>query len=112
MGPSIFLKLRNTLKHNGFLKSSRYVKITKQVATFFLVITQGHTHRDVSDKIQRSTETINQYYHITSKALCRLEKTIIRPAAMQMPHLYIMKDSRYYLWFGINVIRTNKVFSC
>jgi hypothetical protein len=50
MGLSTFLKFYNTLKENGFLKSSRYVKITEQVATFLLVVTQGHSHRDVSDR--------------------------------------------------------------
>ena len=77
MGPSTFLKLYNTLKHNEFLKSNRYIKITEKIATFLLVVTQGHTHRDVSDKIQRSIETVNKYCHTTSKALCRLRKTII-----------------------------------
>jgi hypothetical protein len=77
MGPSTYLKLCNTLKYNGLLKSSRYVKIKEQVATFLLVVTQGHTYRDMSDRIQRFTETENKYCHITSKALCRLGKTII-----------------------------------
>jgi hypothetical protein len=80
MGPNTFLKLCNTLKQNGFLKSSRYVKITEQVATFLLIATHSHTHRDVCDRIQRSSETVNRYCHLVSKALCRLGKTIIRPS--------------------------------
>jgi hypothetical protein len=110
MGPSTFLKLCNTLKHNGFLKSSHYVKIIEQVAIFLLVFTQGHLHMDVSNMIQRFIETINRYCHITLKMLYRLEKTIIRSTAMQMPHPYVMKDSRYYPWFGVSVVNTNIVF--
>jgi hypothetical protein len=111
IGLSTFLKLCNTLKQNGFLKSSRYVKITEQVATFLLIATHSHTHRDVSDRIQRSSETVNRYYHLVSKALCKLGKTIIRPSAKQMPHPYVMKDNRYYPWFGISHIQTNVVYS-
>ena len=77
MRPSIFLKLCNMLKQNDFLKSSRYVKITEQVVTFLLIVTHSHTHRNVSDMIQRSSKTVNQYCHLVSKALCRLGKTII-----------------------------------
>jgi len=36
-----FMKLCNTLKHNGYLGSSRYVKITEQVAAFCLVVAQA-----------------------------------------------------------------------
>ena len=104
MGSSTFLKLCNTLKQNGFLKSSRYVKITEQVATFILLATHSHTQKDVSDRIQRSSETVNWYCHIVLKAFCRLEKTIIRPSAMHMPHPYVMKDRCYYPWFGVSHI--------
>jgi ribosomal protein S8 len=95
MKPSTFLKLCNTLKQNGFLKSSRYIKITEQVTTFVLIVTHSHTHRDVLDRIQRSSEIVNRYCHLVSKVLCSLGKTIIQPFAMQMPHPYVMKDSRY-----------------
>jgi hypothetical protein len=112
MGPSTFLKLCNILNHNELLNSSHYVRITKQVATFLLVVKQGHTHRDMSDRIQRSTETVNKYCHINLKAVCKLGKTIIRPATMQMSHMYVMKDNYYYLWFEVSAIKTNIVFSC
>jgi hypothetical protein len=46
MGPSILLKLCNTLKQNDFLESNRYVKITEQVAIFLLIATHSHTHMD------------------------------------------------------------------
>jgi hypothetical protein len=59
MGPSTFLKLCNTLKQNGYLKSSRYVKITEQVATFLLIATHSYTHKDVCDRIQQSSKTVN-----------------------------------------------------
>ena len=52
MGLSAFLKLCNTLKQNSFIKSSHYVKITEQVATFLLIVTHSHTHKDGSDRIQ------------------------------------------------------------
>jgi hypothetical protein len=39
MGLNTFLKLCNTLKYNELLKSNHYVKITEQIATFFLIVT-------------------------------------------------------------------------
>jgi ribosomal protein S8 len=56
MKSSTFLKLCNTLKQNGYLKIIRYVKITEQVATFLLIVTHNHTHKDVCDRIQQSSK--------------------------------------------------------
>jgi hypothetical protein len=69
--------ISNRTKQNGFLKSSCYVKIIEQVATFLLITTHNHTHRDVSNKIQRYLEIINRYCHLVLNALCGLEKIII-----------------------------------
>ena len=51
MFPKTFFKLCNTLKNNGFLQSSRYVKIIEQVAAFCVVMAHGHTQRVVADRL-------------------------------------------------------------
>jgi hypothetical protein len=104
MYPKTFLKLCNTLKNNGFLESSRYVKITEQVAAFCLVMAHGHTQRVVVDRLQRSLHTVVVYINQTAKALCRLGKTIICPTAIELSHPYIACNSRYYPWFVVNRI--------
>ncbi|XP_059429163.1 uncharacterized protein LOC132162972 [Corylus avellana] len=114
MLPKTFLKLCNTLKHNGFLQSSRYVKITEQVAAFCLVMAQCHTQRTVADRLQRSLHTVSVYVNRTAKALCRLGKNIIRPAAMELPHPYVARNGRYYPWFAkcIGAIDGTHVKAC
>ena len=102
MLPKTYLKLCITLKQNIFLQSSRYVKITEQVAAFCLVMAQGHTQRIVVDRLQQSLHTISIDVNRMAKALCRLGKTIIRLAAIELPHPYVALNSRYYLWFAIS----------
>jgi hypothetical protein len=51
-GAEYILKIVQHIKQNSFLKSNRYIKIIKQVATFLLIATHSYTHRDVSDRIQ------------------------------------------------------------
>jgi hypothetical protein len=104
MYPNTFLKLCNTLKNNGFLQSSRYVKITEQVAAFCLVMAHGHTQRVVADRLQRSLHTVSVYVNRTAKALCRLGKTLIRPSTTELPHPYIARNGRYYPWFAVSPI--------
>ncbi|XP_059436393.1 uncharacterized protein LOC132169366 [Corylus avellana] len=49
-----------------------------------------------------------------AKALCRLGKTIICPAAMELPHPYVARNGRYYLWFAkcIGAIDGTHVKAC
>ncbi|GLT55144.1 hypothetical protein SLA2020_282920 [Shorea laevis] len=96
MMPSTFLKLCNTLKQNGLLQSSRYVKITEQVAIFCLVASQRFTQRSVADRMNRSTETIHKYCRRVCHALCKLGQFIIKPVAMQIPHPYVEKNFGFY----------------
>jgi DNA-binding NarL/FixJ family response regulator len=66
MYPNTFLKLCNTLKNNGYLQSSQYVKITDQVAAFCLVMAHGHTQKVVADMLQRSLHTVSVYVNRTA----------------------------------------------
>jgi hypothetical protein len=96
-----FLKLCNMLKNNCFLQSSRYVEITKQVGAFCLIMAQDQTQRVVVDRLQRSLHMVRVYVNWIAKTLCKLRKTIIRPTAIEMPHPYIARNSRYYPWLAI-----------
>jgi hypothetical protein len=96
MWPNTFLALCNTLKHNDFLYSSRYVKITEQVAVFCFIMSHAHMQRDVADRLQRSTHKISVYCRRTYKALCRLGKTIIQPTQTEMPHPVVARNGDYY----------------
>jgi hypothetical protein len=107
MFPCTFMKLCSTLKNNGYLGSSRYVKITDKLAGFLLVVCQVQSQRSVADKLQRSTHTISIYVEAVCKALCRLDKTLIQPCAIEMPHPYAARDRRYYPWFKVcNFLKT------
>jgi hypothetical protein len=101
MFPPTFMKLCCTLKHNGYLRSSRYVKITEQVAAFCLIVAQAQSQRTVCDRLQRSTATISKYCHRVCRALCRLGKTIIQPCSTEIPHPYVTRDLRFYPWFKV-----------
>ncbi|XP_062176074.1 uncharacterized protein LOC133881135 [Alnus glutinosa] len=81
-------------------KNVRFVKITEQVATFLLIVYQGHTMRVVADRLQRSLETIHKYCHQTCRALCRLGKTVIQPTAKATPHPHVSSNGKFYPWFG------------
>jgi hypothetical protein len=107
MSPKTFLNLCNTLKMNGFLRSSRYVKITEQVAAFCLVMAHAHKQRAVADRLQRSLETISKYVHTVAIAMCYLGKSIIQPLAMEVPHPYIKENSFYYPWFAVRCYYNN-----
>jgi hypothetical protein len=102
MNPDAFLALCNTLKQNDFLQSSRYVKITEQVAVFCLLMAHNWTQRDVADRLQRSTHTVNVYCRRACKAMCRLGKTIIQPTETRMPHQVVAQNGNYYPWFTVS----------
>jgi hypothetical protein len=51
------------------------VKITEQVAAFCIVITHSHKQMDVTDRLQRSLETISKYVNAIATAMCYLGKT-------------------------------------
>jgi hypothetical protein len=102
MYPRAFMKLCCTLKHNGYLRYSHYVKITEQVATFCLVVAQAQSQRTVSDRLQRSTATISAYANRVCKALCRLGKMIISPCSTKIPHPYVARDVRFNPWFKVH----------
>jgi hypothetical protein len=95
------LNLYNTLKMNGFLRSSRYVKITEQVAAFCLVIAHTHKQRAVADRLQRSLKIISKYVNTVAITMCYLGKNIIQSLAMEVPHPYIRENSFYYPWFAV-----------
>jgi hypothetical protein len=51
MLPHTFLALCNMLKHNGFLQSSRYMKITEQLVVFILIMAQNHSQRATANRL-------------------------------------------------------------
>jgi hypothetical protein len=97
-----FLVLCNTLKQNGFLQSSRFVKIIEQVVAFCLLMAHNWTQRDVADRLQRSIHTINVYCRTACKAMCRLRKTIIQPTETRMLHQVVAQHGNYYPWFTMS----------
>ncbi|GLT66582.1 hypothetical protein SLA2020_389390 [Shorea laevis] len=101
MLPHTFIALCNTLKENGFLRSSRYVKITEQVAVFILTMAQNHSQRATADRLQRSTWTISTYLRRSCRALCKLGKRIIQPCPTEMPHPVITGNRKYDPWFTL-----------
>jgi hypothetical protein len=82
MWPDGYLALCNTLKQNGFLQSSRYVKM--------------------SDRLQRSLHTVSVYCRRTCKAICRLGKTIIQPTQTMKPHPIVARNGNFYPWFTVS----------
>jgi hypothetical protein len=104
MCPKTFLKLCNTLENNDFLQNSCYVKIIEQVAAFCLEVAHGHNQRVVVDRLQRSLHTVSVYVNQTTKALCRLGKTIIHPTTTELSHPYIASNSCYTPWFVVSRI--------
>jgi hypothetical protein len=102
MNPDAFLALCNTLKQNNLLQSSRYVKITEQVAVFCLLMAHNWTQWDVADRLQRSTHTVSVYCRRACKAMCRLGKTIIQPTETRMPHQVVAQNGKYYPWFTVS----------
>jgi hypothetical protein len=80
MWPNTFLVLCNNLKHNGFLRSSQYVKITEQ----------------------RLLHTVSVYCKMTCKAICRLGKTIIQPTQTMKPHPAVARNGDFYPWFSVS----------
>ena len=64
----------------------------------------SHMQRVVADRQQRSLHMVSIYVNRTAKALCRLSKIIIHPTAIEMPHPYIVRNSRYYPWFAVSRI--------
>jgi hypothetical protein len=102
MWPDTYLALCNTLKQNGFLQSSRYVKITEQVAVFCLIMSHNWSQRDVSDRLQRSLHTVSVYCKRTCKAICRLGKTIIQPTQTMKPHPVVARNGNFYPWFTVS----------
>jgi hypothetical protein len=51
MWPNAFIVLCDTLMKNGFLYSSRFVKVMEQIVVFFLPMTHNWSHRDVANRL-------------------------------------------------------------
>jgi hypothetical protein len=103
MWPDAFIVLCDTLMRNGFLRSSRYVKVTEQVAVFCLIMAHNWSQRDVSDRLQRSLHTVSVYCRRACKGVCRLGKIIIQPTQTQMPHPVVARNGKYYPWFTVSI---------
>jgi len=102
MCPDTYLALCNTLKQNGFLRSSRYVKITEQVVVFFLLMAHNWSQRNMAYRLQRSLHTVSIYCRKTCKAICRLGKTIIQPTQTMKPHPVVARNGSFYPWFSVS----------
>ncbi|XP_059449435.1 uncharacterized protein LOC132180551 [Corylus avellana] len=95
-----YIALCNTLEQNGLLRHTRAVQVTKQLATFCLVMSQGLSCRSVADRLQRSTYFVSVYVRKSARALCQLGKSILQPNPVPLPHPNVANNAMYYPWFA------------
>ena len=96
MDKHVFFSSCNVLKEKELLKSSMYITVEEQVATFLYI---NYHNRVVGESYQHSTKTTLHYFHKVLKAKCRLGKELIAPTPFYTIHLQIRFNFKSYLFF-------------
>ena len=102
MWSATFIALSNTLEQNGFLRNTRSVKVTEQLAAFCLVMAHSYSARSVADRLQHSTYFVSIYVRRSARALCQLGKSIIQPNLTALPHPKVANNKLCYPWFAVS----------
>ena len=88
------------------------ISVEEKVGIFLYTLALGFSNRDVSERFQRSGETISQAFHDVLKSICGRSKRFmglalyyIRPkdSTFQCIPPHIENDSRYMSYFKVNV---------
>ena len=110
MHSHVFLKLCGELESRHGLKSSDKMTVIEKVGIFVYTLALGVSNRDVSERFQRSGETISRAFHevleaITgrSKGYHGLAREMIKPKdpTFQETPAKIMNDNRYMPYFKV-----------
>lgn len=111
MSANLFAQLCEDLQQNYGLMSSRNISVQEKVGIFLYTLALGLSNRDVSERFQRSGETISRAFHDVLESICGrnkgfmgLARDYIRPKDSTFhcipPH--IENDSRYMPYFKVN----------
>ncbi|PWA34356.1 hypothetical protein CTI12_AA619930 [Artemisia annua] len=110
MHSHVFLKLCGELESRHGLKPSDRMTVVEKVGIFVYTLALGLSNRDVSERFQRSGETISRAFHevleaITarSKGFHGLAREMIKPKdpTFQETPAKIMNDNRYMPYFKV-----------
>ncbi|GJT72699.1 putative nuclease HARBI1 [Tanacetum coccineum] len=108
MHSNMFLKLCGELESTYILKASDRMTVVEKLGIFIYTLALGVSNRDVSERFQRSGETISRAFHevleaITarSKGFHGLAREMIKPKypTFQETPPQIMNDKRYMPYF-------------
>ena len=102
MWPETFIALSNTLQQNEILRNTRSVKVTEQLAAFYLVMAHSYSARSVANRLQCSTYFLSIYDRQLARALCQLGKSIIQPNLTALPHPNVANNELCYPWFAVS----------
>ena len=83
MDKEVFIRLYYTLEHLQLLEHDRHVCIEEAVAMCLYILSHGAVIRVVSERFQRSVDTMFTHFKRVLKALCCLAKHIIKVKSQQ-----------------------------
>ena len=96
-----FTSLYNYLRTHKFLTNSRWITAEEAVGMFLLIVGHNVRIRVIVDRFQHSTETVDRQFKETVRAICRLEKFIIRPSQSNEVHPRIANSTKFFPYFKV-----------
>ncbi|XP_063945568.1 protein ALP1-like isoform X2 [Daucus carota subsp. sativus] len=74
MDMKTFHKLCFTLESRGYIRDTKYMNVTEQVAVFLYILAHHEKMSVLSTNFQRSTETISRHVHMVLNGVLRLQE--------------------------------------
>ncbi|RZB81057.1 hypothetical protein D0Y65_030700 [Glycine soja] len=99
MKKDVFMKFCESLKEVGNLCDGKKVSIEEAVAMFLIRICHNLRHWVVTERFQHSLHTVNKWFWIILKAVCKLGTGIIHQINQTSTHPHIRGNPKYYLYF-------------
>ena len=79
MEKHIFINFCNTLKDIANLRDGKNVSVEEGVAMFLIIVCHNLRHKVVAEHFQHSQYTINKWFIMILRAICKLGTRIIQP---------------------------------
>ena len=100
MESHIFQELSDYLRSRKLLENSRGVSVEEQLGMLMYMLSRNASYRTLSDRFQRSPETVHRHINASIDAIASLAYDFIKLPSMD-PHFEISSSPLYWPYFEV-----------
>ena len=101
MNRPTFTSLCNYLRTHKFLINSRWITVEEAIGMFLVMVGHNVRIRVIADCFQHLTETVDRKFKEIVRAICCLEKFIIRHSQSNEVHSRIANNTKFFPYFKV-----------